>query len=137
MPVPKPRGFLDAVTGRTECRFDQRPVQRRFGLRGNGRSAGPGLLRPRFRARPTLGPAGWRDQCLEGFRRFGGRAKAIVRADREQTVDDRDQAVGEVRPDVRDRDVTPPDPLDEPVLPGHAREGIGPREQAVHRAAAD
>ena len=133
--VHKARGFAGAVTGRTECRFDQRPVQRRFGLRGNGRSAGTGPLRPWFRARAALGSAGRRDQRLEGFRHFGGRAEAIVRADREQTVDDRDQAVGEARPDVRDRDMTLPDPLDEPILPGHAGEGIGPREQAVHRAA--
>ena len=134
VPVHKARASR-AGTGRTECRFDQRPVQRRFGLRGNGRDAGTGPLRPWFRARPALGSAGRRDQRLEGFRRFGGRAEAIVRADREQTVDDRDQAVGEARPDVRDRDVTLPDPLDEPILPGHAGEGIGPREQAVHRAA--
>ncbi len=135
LPVHQARGFPGTMTGRTECRFDQRPVQRGFGLRGQGLHVDSGPLRPGFRAGPALGSAGRRDQRLEGFRRLGGRAKAIVRVGREQSVDDRDQAVGEARPDVRDRDMTLPDPLDEPILPGHAGEGIGPREQAVHRAA--
>ena len=87
-------------------------------------SAGTGPLRPWFRARAALGSSGRRDQRLEGFRRFGGRAEAIVRAEREQTVDDRDQAVGEALPDVRDRDMRLPDSLDQPVLPGHAGEGV-------------
>ena len=95
------------ATGRTECRFDHRPVQRRFGLRGKrAQRRHRAVFVPGFALVLVLGSAGRRDQRLEGFRHFGGRAEAIVRADREQPVDDRDQAVGEARPDVRDRDMT-------------------------------
>ena len=62
-------------------------------------------------------------------------AEAIVRAEGEQPVNDRDQAVGKARADFLDREMRIADPLDEPVFPGQSGEGVRTREQTVHRAA--
>ena len=71
------------------------------------RAPAPGFFVPGFVLVPRSSrPAGGKS-ASRASADFGGRAKAIGRTDREQTVDDRGQAVGEVRPDVRDRDVTP------------------------------
>ena len=135
LPVDKARCVPGAEACRTECRFDQRPVQRRpRASPGSGTGAGgteclvvltwelvpPPISGWLAATRPRgLPPLSWRPEPKRSVRSgpWPSSRSTVMRNSRWYES---------ARPYLRDRDMTFPDPLtDQPIpLPGHAGKGI-------------
>ena len=80
--------------------------------------------------RTAVGLVRRRDQRLQGFGHLRRGGEAVVRANRQESIDDPDQADGDAGSDVRDRDVPLADSLDSRsslVTPGKAYSPVSSR----------